>query len=160
MSFRDLYAHMQWADAEVWRALGSIEDDKIHGLLLHLHVVQRAFFLMWTDGPLNPEELYAKKDAAMLQAFARETYRLIDDELPRLEARLGDIVQMPWLPVFEQQLGRKLNAPTMQETLIQVPSHATYHRGQVNLRLREAGGEPPNVDFITWIWFGRPSPNW
>ena len=42
----------------------------------------------------------------------------------------------------------------------QVASHSTYHRGQVNARLREVGGTPPLVDYIAWIWFGRPAPNW
>lgn len=152
--------HMEWADARVWSALGSIEDEKIHKLLLHLHVVQRAFFLMWTKGPLDPKKLYAEKTSAELQAFARETHDLLRDELPRLEARRDEIVEMPWLPMIEQQMGRKLEAPTVEETLVQVPAHSAYHRGQVNLRLREAGGEPPNVDFITWIWLGRPAPEW
>jgi uncharacterized damage-inducible protein DinB len=44
--------------------------------------------------------------------------------------------------------------------MIQVATHSTYHRGQVNARLREVGGEPPLVDYIAWIWFGRPAPEW
>ncbi|HLG57803.1 MAG TPA: hypothetical protein VI485_20835 [Vicinamibacterales bacterium] len=39
-------------------------------------------------------------------------------------------------------------------------SHSTYRRGQVNERFREVGGEPPLVDDIAWIWFGRPEPDW
>ncbi len=27
-------------------------------------------------------------------------------------------------------------------------------------RLRDVGGEPPLVDYIAWIWFGRPAPAW
>jgi hypothetical protein len=26
----------------------------------------------------------------------------------------------------------------------------------VNARLREMGGELPLVDFIAWVWFGKP----
>lgn len=37
---------------------------------------------------------------------------------------------------------------------------ATYHRGQVNTWLRELGLEPPLVDFIAWVWFGKPAPDW
>ena len=32
--------------------------------------------------------------------------------------------------------------------------------GQINARLREIGGEPPLVDYIAWIWLGRPTVNW
>jgi uncharacterized damage-inducible protein DinB len=38
--------------------------------------------------------------------------------------------------------------------------HSTYHRGQVNARLRELGIEPPLTDYIAWIWFGRPEAEW
>jgi uncharacterized damage-inducible protein DinB len=160
MSFRALYAHMQWADAEMWRAIGEIRDEKLLALLQHLHVVQHAFLLMWRGAEVDAQALYAAREPQELQAWAREYYAALDDELPRLEQRLGEVVHMPWLAHFEKQLGRALRAPTVEETLIQVPAHSTYHRGQANLRLREAGGEPPLVDFIAWVWFGKPAPRW
>jgi uncharacterized damage-inducible protein DinB len=61
---------------------------------------------------------------------------------------------------YEQQMGRRFEAPTQTETMRQVASRSTYHRGQVNARLRELDGEPPLVDYIAWIWFGRPAPDW
>lgn len=67
---------------------------------------------------------------------------------------------MPWVAEYEAFLGRRFETPTLGETALQVPSHTTYHRGQVNVRLRELGAEPPLVDFIAWIWFGKPAPNW
>jgi uncharacterized damage-inducible protein DinB len=57
-------------------------------------------------------------------------------------------------------MNRRFEAPTLAETMLQVASHSTYHRGQVNARLRELAGEPPLVDYIAWIWFGRPAPEW
>jgi len=41
-----------------------------------------------------------------------------------------------------------------------VALHSLYHRGQVNARLREVGGTPPLVDYIAWLWFGRPAAEW
>jgi uncharacterized damage-inducible protein DinB len=38
--------------------------------------------------------------------------------------------------------------------------HTVYHRGQVNARVRALGGEPPLVDYIAWLWLGRPAPEW
>jgi uncharacterized damage-inducible protein DinB len=160
MNFRELYAHMQWADAEIWRAMGEIRDEKLLALLLHLHAVQRAFLLMWRGAEVDAKALYAQREPHELQTWAREYYGELDAELPRLEPRLGETVHMPWLAYFEKQLGRTLQSPTVEETLIQVPAHSTYHRGQANLRLREAGGEPPLVDFIAWVWLGKPAPRW
>jgi uncharacterized damage-inducible protein DinB len=48
----------------------------------------------------------------------------------------------------------------MAETARQVAMHSMHHRGQVNARLRELGAEPPLVDYIAWIWRGRPEPMW
>jgi uncharacterized damage-inducible protein DinB len=76
------------------------------------------------------------------------------------EAALERPIRMPWLEPYEEQLGRKFEDPTLAETVLQVASHSTYHRGQVNARLREIGGEPPLVDYIAWIWFGRPAAEW
>ena len=73
---------------------------------------------------------------------------------------LKDVVEMPWARSLEAQLGRPIVMPTLGETVQQVASHSTYHRGQINARLREVGGQPPLVDYIAWIWFGRPAPNW
>ena len=44
--------------------------------------------------------------------------------------------------------------------MIQVAMHTAYHRGQINTRVRELGGEPKLVDFIAWIWYGKPKADW
>jgi uncharacterized damage-inducible protein DinB len=161
---QDLFRQMEWADAEVWRAVSAtpaaLQDEKLMSLLLHLHVVQHAFLLMWNGKPVNAEELYAKQEPDALREWAREFYRGAGPFIAGAAARLQDVVHMPWLAYIEKQLGRSLQAPTLAETFIQVPMHSMYHRGQVNARLRQVGGEPTNVDYIAWIWFSRPDAKW
>ena len=104
--------------------------------------------LLWAE-KLSPGALRERLRASCLH------------RLDRLEeSALKSEVSMPWVKSFETQLGRTFSTPTLGETIVQVASHSTYHRGQVNARLREVGGEPPLVDYIAWIWFGRPEPNW
>jgi uncharacterized damage-inducible protein DinB len=67
---------------------------------------------------------------------------------------------VPWARMVESRLGRKAEEPSLGETLLQVVMHSTYHRGQVNTRLRELGGEPPLTDYIVWVWLGKPQPDW
>ena len=62
--------------------------------------------------------------------------------------------------MIERSLGRVPETTTLGETALQVPLHTIYHRGQVNARIRALGGEPPLVDYIAWIWLGRPAPEW
>lgn len=163
---RQLIRHMEWADAEVWRAVLAHEpagrDTRLRELLTHLHLVQRLFLVVWQKQPMDPGQGRPEfATAADLRAWAQTYYADVHRFLDALdEPALKTDVSMPWVKSFEAQLGRTLSTPTLGETIFQVTSHSTYHRGQVNARLREIGGEPPLVDYIAWIWFGRPSPNW
>ena len=48
---KELYTHMQWADATIWKAVSlssdSRSDDQIIDTLLHLHETQHAFLSVW-----------------------------------------------------------------------------------------------------------------
>lgn len=161
----ELFRHMEWADATLWGAIvthpPALEDEKLMKVVQHFHVVQRAFLLMWTGGTINPQELYAPVPPATLLANARAWYRDVHSFLEHFDSVRGeDVLFMPWLAHYEEQLGRSLQSPTYAESFIQLPMHTAYHRGQVNARLRELGGEPPNVDYVAWVWFSRPAPEW
>ena len=161
-----LYRHMAWADATVWRAVlatpAAEGDENLKTLIHHLHMVQRAFYDVWRGEPQRPPELGHFPDLASLAGWAREYHTLVaayratvaDEELD------SRIVTLPWAKWIEQSIGRPPDPTTLGETMVQVTSHSTYHRGQVNVRLRGLGGEPPLVDFIAWIWMGKPQPEW
>ena len=105
---RDLFRHMQWADAEIWRVLTPevTSDKKLMKTVLHLHVVQRAFYLMWTGGEMSFDHLYEKRDPDVLREWARSYYPDADAYIARLDPEsLNDIVDMPWLQQFAEQLG-------------------------------------------------------
>ena len=154
---------MQWADEEVWRAVltcdGACVDATIQGLLLHLHVVQRAFLAAWKGRALTFPDPSEFQSIAELHAWTATYYAEARAFLDAVdEDALARRVVMPWASELARELGRQPDAPTMGETMVQVTSHSTYHRGQVNSRLRAVGGQPPLVDYIAWIWYGRPSP--
>ena len=163
---RQLIRHMEWADGEVWRAVLAHEpagdDPRLRELLTHLHLVQRLFLVVWQNQPLDPSRGQPQFATAVdLRNWAQTYYADVNRFLDALdEPALNGDVTMPWVKSFEAQLGRTCSTPTLGETIFQVTSHSTYHRGQVNARLREVGGNPPLVDYIAWIWFGRPAPNW
>ena len=75
------------------------------------------------------------------------------------ESRFDKAVEFPWANLIEEQFGTVIPA-TFAESAWQVFSHTTYHRGQIAIRIREIGGEPPLVDFLVWVWGGRPAPSW
>jgi uncharacterized damage-inducible protein DinB len=163
---RELIRHMEWADAEVWRAVlgneSAVNDARLNNLLTHVHVVQRLFLILWTKQRLDPASAQPSfATLGDLRAWALTYYPESNRFLGALdESTLKDVVEMPLARSLEARIGRTISMPTVGETIQQVASHSTYHRGQINARLREVGGEPPLVDYIAWIWFGRPAPNW
>jgi uncharacterized damage-inducible protein DinB len=156
---------MEWADAKVWAAVpeGIPADKRLTELLLHIHTVQQAFLAVWSKNDVravfrNPEEFAT---LATLCTWARPYYAQAQAHIAGLsDGDLSARLEMPWAAQLAQSLGRPPGPTTVAETCFQVYSHSTYHRGQVNTRLRELGAEPPLVDYIAWLWFDRPAADW
>lgn len=164
-TLQDLLAHVTWADDQVWTAVLAAprahDDVGIRDRLHHIHLVQGLFLALWTGGA--PELVAARQPSDFtleeLRAWGRPFYPEAAAFLANVApARLDEPLVVPWAARLEEQMGRTLHVPTVAETAFQVVNHTTHHRAQVNTRLRAAGGEPPLVDYIAWVWFGRPAP--
>jgi len=160
----DLSRHSEWADATVWRAVfnsaSAPTDERLRNWLQHIHMVQHAFINVWRDQPYSASA-GSELALAELASWGREYHQLAAQYLPTLsEEDLDSPLIMPWAGFLTKHLGRDPSITTKGETIVQVASHSTYHRGQVNARLRELGEEPPLTDFIAWIWFGRSAAEW
>jgi uncharacterized damage-inducible protein DinB len=165
--FSELYRHMEWADATLWRAAfvsaGAQTDEMLRNYLHHMHLTQQLFLAFWTDTPAEPiarrqpSEFTLSELCAWAQPFYGRARAFLESATPDVFARP---LVMPWVAQYEQQLGRTFEVATVAETAYQVVSHSTHHRAQANARLRAVGGDPPIVDFIAWIWFGRPAAPW
>jgi uncharacterized damage-inducible protein DinB len=130
-------------------------------VLLHHHLTQRAFLLVWTGRPLEFPEASSFATLDDVRAWARPHYREVESFLGALDApALEADVVLPWASRLEARLGRTPIAGSLADTLLQVPGHSAHHRGQVVARLRELGREPPLVDYIAWVWLGQPPPDW
>ena len=156
---------MQWADAEIWKKVLSFEtaqiDERIKKLLYHLHQVQYAFYFLWNDLPI---EIPKSEEFVNLHSIAKwgfDYQQKLTEFLSSAKANEKyKIVQIPWSVFIERRTKQKVVPATLEETILQVTSHSTYHRGQINTRFRELGGEPASVDFIVWVWLGKPKPDW
>ena len=159
-----LYRHMEWADASVWRAVLACDsargDEKLRALFYHLHLVQHAFLRAWRGEPRDtPYPTFDELSSVM--CWGREYYSQIIPHFATLsEKDISLPMHLPWTEIVERELGRPPAALNIGETMLQVPLHSQYHRGQINARLREVGGEPPRVDYIVWMWLAQPAPAW
>ena len=165
---RDLLRYMEWADARLWAAVttndAARKDDEIWKQLQHLHTVQEMFLGLWMHESFDAMKARAAAsipDLPSLWQAARSYYGRAQQFLTDVSGpRFVETVEMPWLAEYEKTLGMTFAKPTVAETVIQVVNHTTHHRAQVQARVRALGGEPQLVDYIAWIWFGRPAPEW
>jgi hypothetical protein len=78
--FRELYRHMEWADASVWKAAlahdAACADAPLRDLLHHAHMVQQMFLCFWTDRSPFPSlsRKAAEFQLADLRDWARPYY--------------------------------------------------------------------------------------
>jgi len=161
---RELLAHLEWADAVMWTAVLASEagaaDDRIRKLLGHGHETQWAYLQLWRGQPLNMPAGEDFPDLPAVARWARHSHQEIAAFAAALdEAGLEREIEFPWAEQLVSRFGR-VHPTTVRQSILQVALHSAYHRGQVNTRLRELGGEPPLVDFVAWVWRGRPPAEW
>lgn len=177
-NLQDQFRHMEWADAMVWQTAlstdAALSDEILHARLHHTHLVQRVFLAVWQGEFTKYQDSNERLQALMawftkgenlrgaeLRAWGQVYHHEVQLYLSGLsEEALAQIVALPWAEMAAARIGQTPAASTLAETLQQVTMHSAYHRGQVNTRLREIGAEPPLVDFIAWVWLGKPAAQW
>jgi uncharacterized damage-inducible protein DinB len=160
----ELFAYTAWADAIVWNAVlshaGASTDGRVRDYLFHIHIVQDLFLKVWRGEPPVVPSNEAPELTSILES-ARRSHESLASFLGGLQdLSLNERVVLPWAEQVTELTGREPGVSTMGDTLLQVVNHSTYHRGQVNARLRELGGTPPMTDFIAWVWLGKPEAVW
>ena len=162
--FRDLTTHMEWADAQCWRAVRGLpqvkSDERLKYLFHHVHLVQWVYLQAWRGDPFVVTELSSYPDLAAVESWARPYYPGVAGFAHRVdEAAFDQPVDFPWSQLIADKFGT-VRPATLSESAWQVLSHTTYHRGQIATRIRDIGGEPPVMDFLVWVWGGKPAPEW
>lgn len=157
-SLREQFTHQAWAEADIYRAIAgwppAQTDREILTKLHHLHTVQHLFLQLWRGE--SPEHVPATDfpSLASLRNYGRMTHDLLAAHLAGLQpADLAREVRVPWFP------GEPFD-PTVGQTMLHLQTHSAHHRGQIAARIRHLGGESPALDFIYWLWKGRPRALW
>ena len=164
-TLRRLYAHMEWADALVWRkVLGhapSAADPFIRESLLHSHLVQRAYLTGWTGDAFSEKTLEDFPTLVDMREWGRTFFGEVDAFLEGLgEAELQEPGPVLWPELIEEYIGQPPAVASLGDMVIQVATHSVHHRAQINRRIRELGAEPDTIDYVIWVWLGCPAPDW
>jgi uncharacterized damage-inducible protein DinB len=155
---------MEWADALAWRSVLALpeaqSDNRLRDCLYHTHLVQWAYLQIWRGETIDLRDASSFEDLRDIREWSRAYHSQLHDYLNEFDAEvLEREVRFPWADQMVEQYG-EAQAASVAETILQIAAHTTYHRGQINMRLRDLGAEPPLTDFIAWIWMGRPAAEW
>jgi uncharacterized damage-inducible protein DinB len=143
---RKLIEHLKWADAAALEALRRSSGSDTRALTIYSHVLgAEAVWLARLAG--RPSDvavwpiLSLEQAASLAQGNAAELDELLaslsPDDLGReIDYRTSD--------------GRAFRS-SIEDILLHVALHGSYHRGQIALLIRGGGGEPASTDYIAFI---------
>ncbi len=144
--FVRIFAYDHWANREVLHALREITAPPVRAVELLGHLlVSQEFVLEALEGRFA-ESLLARTDPDLAECAA-----------------LADSLAARWRDYFERQSAGSLVAMIamrnsrgeaveryVPDLLTHALHHSAYHRGQIALRIREAGGDPPCTDVAVY----------
>ena len=143
---RKLFDHLTWADAAALEALRTSPGADARALTIYAHVLgaeavwlsrlagRPSHVAVWPVLSLEQAASLAERNAAELSAMLSS---LGPDDLGReIDYRTSD--------------GRAFRS-RVDDILLHMALHGSYHRGQVALLIRTSGGEPAPTDYIAFI---------
>jgi uncharacterized damage-inducible protein DinB len=159
---RDLVAYTEWATARLTDAMRKVPDaarhrrddsafGSLHGTFAHLIAAEWVWVERWNGrSPTTPPEWVG------VSSFDELTTRLdtVQRDRAAVIARLDDAALTA--PIAYRTFAGVESANTIGELIRHVVNHGTYHRGQISMRLRQLGEQPPSTDYILWLRLPAP----
>lgn len=143
---RGLWEHASWADGVLLHALESAPDTATEPWREFWHVIGTAeVWLARLEGREPRSAVWprlTRAEVSSLMASVDSAYQAYLAELSEADAE-KEIE-------YTNSAGDTFRTP-IGEVLLHVALHGQYHRGKVNLLLREAGLEPAPVDFVAFV---------
>jgi uncharacterized damage-inducible protein DinB len=146
IQIRRLWDHAAWADVALLTALESVVVPPPQAVREYAHVLGAEE--VW----LSRLQARASRSAVWPELGRDEAARLGRQLRADYEAHLAALTDEALdRPVtYTNSAGRTFSTPAA-DILLHVVLHGQYHRGKVNLLLRQAGIEPAPVDFIGFV---------
>ena len=153
----DLMAHAEWANAVFFNAWGKSparDNEEMRQRVGHVVGVQDGFLAVLRSQSAGRPPEGPPPTFEQFKTKAQASHKGLRDFASSLDENgLARTVRIPWFPDPPCVI-------SVAEALVQAAMHTQHHRGQLMTRLKDNGGEPTNVDWIIWLWKGRPEPRW
>lgn len=142
---RHLFAYNDWVNRRMIVSLKNADSERSRQILAHLLITEKEYydrlygkdstgFDFWPDLSLDECGTLARETA---EAYEKLLRRFDEDGLD-IRAKYRSSEGVPYENTF-------------RELLTHVLIHSSIHRGNIMLKLREDGFEPPKIDYIIYL---------
>lgn len=143
---RNQWQHSVWADAELRHALLALQAPPAEAVRESAHILGAAE--VWLSRLEHRASTLAVWPELGVDQFAGTAERVAAGYAAYFATlREGDLERTV---AYIDSIGRSFQS-AVGDILSHVVLHGQYHRGKVNLLLRQAGAEPAPVDFIAFV---------
>lgn len=161
----DLLSYDEWANARLVDALRALPDaarrrrddsafGSLHGTLTHLIAAEWIWLERWLGrSPSTPPAWVG--DASLDELCAR----LEAVEAMRAAHVRGLTADALGQPIAYRTFNGAESASPIGPLVRHVVNHSSYHRGQIAMRIRQLGQQPPATDYIVWLRLPVPRPS-
>lgn len=141
-----MYDYVCWANDYLLDTIHQSEDNpELLRLFSHILFSERVWIARMSGEDTSKLEIWANIDYEQCKELVVENKSLVEKFISELtEEKLLE-------PVIYTTSAGQAFTNTVEEIINHIALHGQYHRGQINMRIRELGYEPVNVDFITYI---------
>lgn len=145
-SIRGLWTHAVWADEALFDSLRDDAADTADARREFAHIIGAAeVWLARIEGRAPRSAVWPDAAATAIDENMRSTHRAYGRYLSALQE--GDLGG----PVTYTNSAGEAFTNTVGDILLHVVLHGQYHRGKVNLLLRQRGGPPAPADYIAFV---------
>lgn len=142
---RGLLDYDRWADSRAIDALETASSDKSLTILAHILITKQEYLDRFNGKDSTGFDFWPQLTLPDCRRLATSTYdsysRLINEAD---ESALDHVVE------YKTSQGVP-HANTVRDLLTHVLLHSSIHRGNIVLKMREEGLEPPKIDYILYL---------
>jgi len=142
---RHLFAYNDWANRRLIVAVRSSNSDRSRLILAHLLITEKEYYERLYGKDSTGFDFWPKLSIEECGALARDTAEKFEKLLRRF-----DEDGLTLTTRYKTSEGIE-HENTFREMLTHILFHSSIHRGNIILKLREDGFEPPKIDYMIYL---------
>ncbi|MGD9630465.1 MAG: DinB family protein [Pyrinomonadaceae bacterium] len=142
---RQLFAYNDWANRRILVSVKGSGSDRSRQILAHLLITEKEYYERLYGKDSTGFDFWPQLSAEECGVLAREAAEAFEKLLRRFDEDGLDLITR-----YRTSEGIP-HENTFRELLTHVLMHSSIHRGNIILKLREEGVEPPKIDYIIYL---------